>query len=178
MKSTIPHPDSAPAALNCAIVTVSDTRAQQLAAGNPQPEDPGGKTLEMQLLGAGHSILHYEIIPDDIQTIQSTVQAIAANDLIQAIILTGGTGIAPRDVTYEAIHGLLDKELPGFGEIFRLLSYQQVGSRAMASRAIAGVYQSCIIFALPGSVKAVVLAMEQLVLPELIHLTQLLKSAQ
>jgi molybdopterin adenylyltransferase len=173
MNAAIPHPDRTAVLVNCAIITVSDSRAQQLAAETPI-EDPGGKTIETQLLTAGHTVLHYEIVPDDVKAIQSTMQAIAAEGLAQAIILTGGTGIAPRDVTYEAIHSLLDKELPGFGEIFRQLSYQQVGSRAIASRAIAGVFQHCLVFALPGSVKAVTLAMEQLILPELIHLTQLL----
>jgi molybdopterin adenylyltransferase len=173
MNSAIPHPDRTTVVVSCAIVTVSDSRAQQLATGSPV-EDPGGKAIETQLLTTGHRILRYEIVPDDVTAIQSTVQAIAAEGLVQTIILTGGTGIAPRDVTYEAIWGLLDKELPGFGELFRQLSYQQVGSRAMASRAIAGVFQHCLIFALPGSVKAVTLAVAQLILPELIHLTQLL----
>jgi molybdopterin adenylyltransferase len=173
MNSAIPHLDRTAVVVNCAIITVSDSRAQQLAAGAPV-EDPGGKTIETQLLTAGHTVLHYKVVPDDVEAIQLTMQAIAAEGLIQTIILTGGTGIAPRDVTYEAIHSLLDKELPGFGELFRHLSYQQVGSRAMASRAIAGVFQHYLVFALPGSVKAVTLAMEQLILPELIHLTQLL----
>lgn len=177
MTSNLPHPDRAAVVVNCAIVTISDSRAQQLAAG-ASVEDPGGKTIETQLLTAEHRVLHYEIVPDEVKAIQATVQAIAVGGLTQAIILTGGTGIAPRDVTYEAIHDLLDKELPGFGELFRQLSYQQVGSRAMASRAIAGVYQHCLVFALPGSVKAVTLAMEQLILPELTHLSQLLASAQ
>jgi len=94
---------------------------------------------------------------------------------LQAVIFNGGTGIAPRDMTYEAIERLLEKTLPGFGELFRFLSYQEIGSRAIASRAIAGIYHNKLIFSVPGSTKAVRLAMEKLILPELVHLTSLQK---
>jgi len=93
------------------------------------------------------------------------------------LIFNGGTGIAPRDTTYDAIESLLDKSLPGFGELFRFLSYQEIGSRAIASRAIAGVYQNKLVFSLPGSTNAVGLAMKALILPELVHLVHQLGSA-
>ena len=94
---------------------------------------------------------------------------------LDAVILNGGTGIAPRDTTYDAIASLLEKTLPGFGELFRYLSYQEIGSRAIASRAIAGVYQGKLVFSLPGSSNAVKLAISQLILPELVHLVTQLK---
>ena len=106
---------------------------------------------------------------------QAKLQNLANDDVIQAIIFNGGTGIAPRDTTYDAIAGMLEKELPGFGEIFRALSYEEIGSRAIASRATAGIYRQTVIFSLPGSTAAVALAMEKLILPELMHLTRLLK---
>jgi molybdenum cofactor biosynthesis protein B len=117
----------------------------------------------------------YEILPDDPHHLRDKLLQLARDPQLEAVICTGGTGIALRDTTYEAISRLLDKELPGFGELFRMLSYQEIGSRAMASRAIAGVYQNRLIFALPGSTNAVQLGMEKLILPELRHLTQLLQ---
>jgi molybdenum cofactor biosynthesis protein B len=96
---------------------------------------------------------------------------------VQAVLLNGGTGIAPRDTTYDAIERLLDKTLPGFGELFRGLSYQEIGSRTIASRAVAGVCQDTLIFSLPGSSNAVKLAMEKLILPELGHLVKQLRGA-
>jgi molybdopterin adenylyltransferase len=101
---------------------------------------------------------------------------LASDDAIEAVIFNGGTGIAPRDTTYDAIAGLLEKELPGFGEVFRALSYAEIGSRAIASRATAGIYRQTVIFSLPGSTAAVGLGMEKLILPELVHLTRLLKA--
>lgn len=170
-----PHPDPGVGRVHCAVITVSDTRAHPVAEGT-YPEDPGGELLQTQLVQAGHLVVDYRRVPDEQRQIQNALNAIADRQSVQAILLTGGTGIAPRDVTYEAIAGLLEKELPGFGELFRMLSYEQVGSRAMASRAIAGVYRQRLIFALPGSLNAIALALEKLILPELIHLTRLLQS--
>ena len=98
------------------------------------------------------------------------LQYLCQIEVIDAVILNGGTGIAPRDTTYDAIENLLEKTLPGFGELFRWLSYQEIGSRAIASRAVAGSYQGKLVFSLPGSSNAVKLGMEKLILPELIHL--------
>jgi molybdopterin adenylyltransferase len=171
---SIPHPDPGFVQVHCAVITVSDTRSRPFVDGT-YPEDPGGEMLRTQLTQAGHRVAQYIRVPDERIQIQNAVNAIAGMGSVPAILLTGGTGIAPRDVTYESIAEVLEKELPGFGELFRMLSYEQVGSRAMASRAIAGVYRQCLIFALPGSPKAIDLAMEKLILPELIHLTRLIQ---
>ena len=111
---------------------------------------------------------------DEPLQIQSRLQALAQQPNIQVVILSGGTGIAPRDKTYDAVQKLLEKELPGFGEIFRTLSYEEIGSRAIATRATAGVYHNLLIFSLPGSTHAVKLGVEKLILPELVHLTKLI----
>jgi molybdenum cofactor biosynthesis protein B len=123
-----------------------------------------------------HAVVDYTILPDEPAQIQGHLIALGQRPELEAVIFNGGTGIAPRDTTYDAIALLLEKTLPGFGEIFRALSYQEIGSRAIASRAIAGLYQSKLIFSIPGSTGAVKLALQQLILPELIHLTQQVKS--
>ena len=163
----IPHPDQAPVAIGCAVLTISDTRSPTI--------DRSGQLIQQQLKAAGHRVLAYDISPDEPSQIQARLTDWLQNAELEAIICTGGTGIAPRDTTYDAIASLLEKTLPGFGELFRALSYQEIGSRAMASRAIAGIYHNRLIFSLPGSTNAVKLAMEALILPELRHLTQLLK---
>ncbi len=161
---SIPHHDRQILSLACAIVTVSDTRTPE--------SDRSGQLLNQRLTEAGHQIINYEILKDEPQDIISHVQQLKQENKIDVIILNGGTGIAPRDTTYDALEGLLEKTLPGFGELFRYLSYQEIGSRAMASRAIAGVYENILIFSLPGSSNAVKLALDKLILPELIHLTK------
>lgn len=163
----IPHPDSQAIALNCAIITVSDTRTTAT--------DKSGQIIQQLLQDAGHNIAEYTIIKDEPQQIQEWLQKLNTADNIDAIIVNGGTGIAPRDTTYDVISDWLDKTLPGFGEIFRWLSYQEIGSRAIASRAVAGVKNNQLIFSLPGSSNAVKLAMTQLILPELNHLVKQLK---
>jgi molybdenum cofactor biosynthesis protein B len=163
----IPHPDTAPLNLTCAVVTVSDTRTVET--------DSSGQIIQELLTRSGHSIGLYLIIPDEPLQIQSLLQQISDQDEIKVLILNGGTGIAPRDTTYDALVTLLTKTLPGFGELFRYLSYQEIGSRAMASRAIAGIYKNLLIFSLPGSTNAVKLALEKLILPEIIHLVKQMK---
>ena len=128
------------------------------------------------LNSAGHQVVYYQIVKDEPDQISILLQDLAAHPDVQAILLSGGTGIAPRDTTYDAVAELLEKELPGFGEIFRQLSYAEIGSRAIASRAVAGVHARTLIFSLPGSSKAVDLAMSVLILPELVHLTNLLQT--
>lgn len=162
----VPHPDSPNQVVTCAVVTVSDSRMPDT--------DTSGQLIQSLLTEAGHRVGDYQILPDEPDQISALIQAYAARSDLQAIICNGGTGIAPRDTTYDAIASLLEKELPGFGEIFRYLSYQEVGSRAIASRAVAGLLQSTVIFSLPGSTKAVKLGMEALILPELVHLVKLL----
>jgi molybdenum cofactor biosynthesis protein B len=162
-----PHPDQDFFCIRCAVITVSDTRTPQT--------DKSGQLIQQRLTDAGHLISAYVILPDEPSKIQSQLQELSQNNIIDAVIFNGGTGIAPRDTTYDALSGLLDKNLPGFGELFRFLSYQEIGSRAMASRAIAGIYQNKLIFSLPGSSNAVKLGLDKLILPELIHLIKQLR---
>ena len=130
--------------------------------------------IKQKLTQANHQITSYDLIPDEPQEIEKTIVNLAKNDSLQAIIMTGGTGISPRDNTPDVVSKLIEKELKGFGEIFRLLSYQEIGSKAILSRAMAGVYQKKVIFALPGSKNAVTLALDKLIIPEISHLvTQL-----
>lgn len=157
-----PHPDPTTMTVNCAVITVSDTRSFET--------DKSGQLIKQLLLDAAHTVEVYTIIPDEPMQIQNRLQKLVSNVDLDAVICNGGTGIAPRDTTYEAIANLLEKTLPGFGELFRFLSYQEIGSRAIASRAIAGVYQGKLVFSLPGSSTAVKLGMQQLILPELVHL--------
>jgi molybdopterin adenylyltransferase len=162
-----PHPDSAAIAVNCSVITVSDTRTDQT--------DKSGQLIKELLIEANHIIGNYTIIKDEPVEIKQQIELLGRNQDIEAVILNGGTGIAPRDTTYDAIEKLLEKVLPGFGEIFRFLSYEEIGSRAIASRAIAGIYQSKLIFSVPGSSNAVRLAMTKLILPELNHLVRVAK---
>ncbi|MCG9886775.1 MAG: MogA/MoaB family molybdenum cofactor biosynthesis protein [Cyanobacteria bacterium] len=164
----VPHPDPAGPlpSLPCGVITVSDTRT--LA------DDRSGQVIVDALAAAGHAILERVVLRDEPTAIAATVAEWVARGNLTAILLTGGTGLAPRDTTYEAIAGLLDREIPGFGELFRSLSFQEIGSRAMASRAVAGVRDRTLIFSMPGSAKACRLAMEALILPELVHLSRLL----
>ncbi|RLL41158.1 MogA/MoaB family molybdenum cofactor biosynthesis protein [Oceanobacillus piezotolerans] len=156
------HHRTASFSVSCAIVTVSDTRDEE--------SDKSGQLMKTLLAGSGHPIHHYTIIPDDKQTITETIKSAAHREDIAAILVNGGTGISQRDVTIEAIRPLLDKEIPGFGEIFRYLSYQyDIGTASILSRAIAGVVNNRIVFSTPGSTGAVKLAMEKLILPELGH---------
>ena len=162
MNKQIPHPDPENISLGCAVITVSDTRTGET--------DKSGQLLQEILRSSGHSITEYLIIKDEKLAVVAQMEALCQRDDIDAVIFNGGTGIAPRDTTYDAIEHLLEKILPGFGELFRWLSYQEIGSRAIASRAVAGVYQSKLVFSLPGSTNAVKLAIKNLILPELVHL--------
>lgn len=157
-----PHPDLVQITVNCAVITVSDTRSPET--------DRSGQLIKQVLVEANHSVSDYTILPDEPTEIQAHLEALAERSDIDAVIFNGGTGIAPRDTTYDALERLLEKTLPGFGELFRYLSYQEIGSRAIASRAVAGVYKSKLVFSIPGSSGAVKLAVQQLILPELIHL--------
>ncbi len=170
MSSSIPHPDPVGCKVNCAVITVSDTRTPET--------DKSGQLIQQLLIDADHFIQFYHILKDEPAEITATLKDLCLNPELDAVIFNGGTGIAPRDTTYDAIEQLLEKTLPGFGEIFRSLSYTEIGSRAIASRAVAGVYQGKLVFSVPGSSNAVKLAMEQLILPELSHLVRQLRSGQ
>ena len=164
MSSDAEHKQQAPAVVRCYVVTVSDTRTDDT--------DTGGRAIVDLLHAAGHQVAGKTIVKDDAPIVRSTVERQLANAGVDAIITTGGTGISSRDATYEAIVGLLEKQLDGFGELFRMISYQAIGPAAMLSRATAGLSANRIIIALPGSEAAVRLAMEKLILPELGHLVQ------
>jgi molybdopterin adenylyltransferase len=159
-----PHPNIQQFSINCAVITVSDTRSQDT--------DKSGQLIKELLLADHHTVELYQIIKDEPREIQAQMVSLGINSRINAVIFNGGTGISPRDTTYDTLENLLEKTLPGFGELFRFLSYQEVGSRAIASRAVSGVYHSKIIFSLPGSTNAVRLGMEKLILPELVHLVK------
>lgn len=163
----LPHPDSTGITVTCGVITVSDTRSPET--------DGSGQLIKQLLLDAGQVVGAYTIVKDEPAQIQTQMAALSQGLELDALIFNGGTGIASRDTTYDAIAVLLEKTLPGFGELFRFLSYQEIGSRAIASRAIAGVYQGKLVFSLPGSTNAVKLAMQKLILPELVHLVSQLR---
>ena len=158
------HKAAAPPSVQCFIVTVSDTRTLDT--------DVSGRTIAELLTAAGHVVTGRTLIRDDPEMVHSTIERHLADRGVQVIITNGGTGISSRDSTYEAISTLLEKRLDGFGELFRMLSYQEIGPAAMMTRACAGLVARRIVVALPGSPGAVRLAMEKLVIPELGHLVE------
>ncbi len=169
MSPSLPHPDPPEVSVNCAVITVSDTRTPET--------DKSGQLIQALLQNAGYLVREYTILKDQPSAIHLEVLGLCQLPGVDAVILNGGTGIAPRDTTYDAIETLLEKTLPGFGEIFRALSYAEVGSRAIASRATAGICRGTLVFSLPGSSNAVQLAMEKLILRELSHLVTQLRSS-
>jgi molybdenum cofactor biosynthesis protein B len=158
------HKASAPASVGCFVLTVSDTRTPET--------DTGGTVVRDLLAGGGHTIVGSRIVRDEPADVARVVREACADPRVQVVILTGGTGITSRDSTFEAVEGLLDKRLPGFGELFRVLSYEQVGAAAMLSRAQMGIHARRIVVSLPGSPNACRLALEKLLLPELGHLVR------
>jgi molybdenum cofactor biosynthesis protein B len=156
------HKEKAVKNVNCMVITVSDTRTEET--------DSSGRLIQRLLKENGHTIKYYKIVKDEPEQIKGAIKQGATDDNLHAIIINGGTGISKRDTTFEAIDGLLEKRLNGFGELFRYLSYKEIGSAAMTSRAAAGVYKEKIIFSTPGSEGAARLAMEKLILPEIGHL--------
>jgi molybdopterin adenylyltransferase len=158
------HKAHAPASVACYVLTVSDTRTPET--------DTGGRAIRELLEGAGHTVTGHALVRDEPAQVAAIVrQQLAAGDA-RVILTTGGTGITSRDGTFEAIDGLLEKRLDGFGELFRVLSYETIGSAAMMSRATAGTAGRTAIFVMPGSPDAVRLAMTRLILPELGHIAQ------
>ncbi|MDA0874427.1 MAG: MogA/MoaB family molybdenum cofactor biosynthesis protein [Bacteroidetes bacterium] len=146
---------------SCAVITVSDTRTRET--------DTSGARLAELLTGAGHTVTLRDWVPDEPERIRSAVLA-AREAGCRLILTTGGTGISRRDTSFEALHELIDTEIPGFGELFRMLSWQDIGPAAMMSRAVAGLSAESVLFVLPGSKNAVELAMQQLILPQIGHL--------
>lgn len=156
------HRKDAPSSVRCFVLTISDTR--------DETTDTSGDAIVQAFRTAGHDVTGRQIVRDDPAAVQGAVTAQSGHT--QVIVTTGGTGITSRDSTYEAISDLLDKRLDGFGELFRMLSYAEVGSAAMLSRACAGSIGSTAVFSLPGSEHAVRLAMEKLILPEIGHVVR------
>ncbi len=154
------HKSRAPVHVSAYVVTCSDSR--------DAAKDESGRVLREALESAGHGIAGYTVVKDDPEAIRGALEAARAAGA-RAVLFNGGTGIGRRDSTVETLQALFEKELPGFGELFRMLSYRQIGSAAMMSRATAGTYQGMILFALPGSPQAVRLALDALILPELGH---------
>jgi molybdenum cofactor biosynthesis protein B len=146
----------------CAILTVSDTRTEET--------DTSGRAIRERLEAAGHQVVFYRIVKDEPDQIVGLLDRIVDETGAQAILINGGTGISKRDTTYDAVAPRLEKVLPGFGELFRMLSYQEIGAAAMLSRATAGTYRGRLVFSTPGSSNAVKLAMDRLIVPELEHL--------
>jgi molybdenum cofactor biosynthesis protein B len=145
-----------------AIVTVSDTRTRE--------NDTGGDLIEARVAGAGHQVVFRQIVKDEPDRIGALLDRIVDETGARLILFTGGTGIAPRDTTYDALSRKLEKTLPGFGELFRMLSYAEVGAAAMLSRATAGTYRGRVVASMPGSPNAVQVAMDKLIMPEIQHL--------
>jgi molybdenum cofactor biosynthesis protein B len=158
------HKAQAPRVVGCFVLTVSDTKTPET--------DTSGAVIRDLLGAAGHPVVGSAVVRDEPAEVARVVREAAAHADVQAVILTGGTGITSRDSTYEAIEALLDKRLPGFGELFRMLSYQEVGAAAMLSRAQMGIHRRRIVVSLPGSPQACRLALEKLLIPELPHLVR------
>lgn len=156
------HRSDAPTTVPCLVLTVSDTRTRDT--------DTSGKAIEELLIAAGHTVVARELVPDDPLKVADAIRGHLGRKDVRAVITTGGTGISRRDSTFEAVTALFDKKLDGFGELFRMLSFEQIGAAAMLSRSCAGVAAGAIVFVLPGAEPAVRLAMTRLILPELGHI--------
>jgi len=156
------HQASANLCIRCAVITLSDTRNEST--------DKSGQAIRTLLTEQGHEIVHYQILKDEPADLEKTLTDLFSRENVDAILTNGGTGISRRDQTISVIERCLDRAIPGFGELFRMLSWQEIGSGAMLSRAVAGVAKRKLIFAMPGSTAGVQLAMTKLILPELKHL--------
>ncbi|MEW8972126.1 MAG: molybdenum cofactor biosynthesis protein B [Mesobacillus sp.] len=163
--STQEHKQAAPSQVRCKVITVSDTRTRET--------DKSGKLMMEMLEAAGHKIVDYVIVKDEAAPIKSEVLKGCSNPEVDVVLTNGGTGIAKRDVTIETVQSIFEKEIPGFGEIFRMLSYtEDIGSATLLSRAAAGVVNDRAVFSTPGSTGAVRLAMEKLIIPEIGHVVR------
>jgi molybdenum cofactor biosynthesis protein B len=149
-------------AVRCAVITVSDTRTEE--------SDTSGQTIKSLLAAANQPVVKYAILKDEPTQIVSLLSDLVNDGNFDAVLINGGTGISRRDSTVEAVAALFEKTLVGFGELFRMLSYQEIGPAAMLSRAVAGTYRGLVVFCMPGSTNAVRLAMDRLIVPELSHL--------
>ena len=158
------HRALAPTAVACFVLTISDTRTEQT--------DKSGRAIRSMLEEAGHTVTGHAIVTDDPSKVTAAIRERLADPSTRAVITTGGTGITSRDGTFEAVDQLFEKRLDGFGELFRMLSFEDIGAAAMLSRATAGTVGRAVVFILPGSEAAVRLALSRLILPELGHIAQ------
>jgi molybdenum cofactor biosynthesis protein B len=158
------HKEKSPRSVTCAILTISDSRTEQ--------DDESGKLLKERLSQNGHKVLAYAILKNDADAIRRKIEELLKSADIQVIITSGGTGISHRDVTIETISPVLEKKVDGFGELFRFLTYQEIGTGSMMSRAMAGVAKGKVVICLPGSLNAVELAMDKMIFPEIGHMVR------
>jgi len=158
------HKEASPKSITCAVITISDSRTEET--------DESGKFLRSSISTAGHQVQFYTLLKNDPEAIQRTFSDLLARPEIQVIITTGGTGASHRDVTIETVTPMLEKKLDGFGELFRYLTFQEIGTTSVMSRAMAGVIQGKVVINLPGSLNAVILAAEKIILPEVGHMVR------
>jgi molybdopterin adenylyltransferase len=158
------HRADAPSALNLAVMTVSDTRTLE--------NDTSGALIVAMAEAAGHRVLERVLVPDEPECMRPLLLGFAARGELHATLITGGTGISPRDQTYETVSALLTKPIPGYGELFRMLSYAEIGPACILSRAIGGLIGQSAVLVMPGSRAAVDLAMSRIILPELPHIVR------
>jgi molybdenum cofactor biosynthesis protein B len=158
------HKEKSPQSVTCAVLTISDSRTEET--------DESGRLLRQRLESGGHRVLFYKLLKNDADAIKKQVEDLLQQANLQVIITSGGTGASHRDVTVETLSPLLDKKLDGFGELFRFLTYQDIGTTSVMSRAMAGVANGKIVINLPGSLGAVTLAIEKIILPEIGHMVR------
>lgn len=168
-ETSIKHKTQSPKTINFALIISSSSRYDQLRKGE-RFDDPSGDLIAKKLRENGHKVAFRRVLPDDRGVIQRTIMKALKSRKVDAIITCGGTGVSPRDLTIEAVKPLLDKEIDGFGEIFRLISYEEIGSAAILTRALAGVSMKKVIFCIPGSPESAALSLERLILPEAGHI--------
>ncbi len=158
------HKQKSPRSVSCAVLIISDSRTER--------DDESGGLLRQKLSQNGHRVISYCILKNEADSIKEKIYELLRQEELQVIITSGGTGASHRDITVETISPILEKKLDGFGELFRFLSYQEIGSASIMSRAIAGVVGGKVILCLPGSPEAANLAMDKLILPEIGHLVR------
>lgn len=162
--SHLEHRKTSPQSVTCAVLVISDSRTEET--------DESGKLLKEKLAGNGHRVADYAIVKNDSEAVRQKIEGLLAQDEVQVIITSGGTGVSHRDVTVETVTPLLEKTMDGFGELFRNLSYIEIGTASIMSRAIAGVADGKVILCIPGSLGAVKLAVEKIILPEIGHMVR------
>ncbi len=170
-KSTREHKRSAPRKIAVAVITCSTSRFKKSRRGESY-DDPSGDLLVRELTRADHVVARRELISDDRRMLKKVLGSLFQDAGLDAIIISGGTGIASSDITVEVAEGMFTKKIDGFGELFRHMSFKEIGSSAMISRATAGIYRNKIVFCLPGSIDAVRLGMTRLIVPEILHLVK------